>query len=74
MARWCRAVGAPLMVTGAATGLPPLDEFVTLSWNAHLAEGQLPDLIDALKSGAFTGGRPVEHIALLVQELYRRGN
>ena len=25
---------------------PALDEFVTLSWNAHLAEGQLADLID----------------------------
>ncbi len=74
MARWCRAVGAPLMVTGAATEVPGLEEFVTLSWNAHLAEGQLPDLIDGLKSGAFTGGRPVEHFALLVQELYRRGN
>ncbi len=75
MARWCRAVGAPLMVNAAATGgAPAMEEFVTLSWNAHLAEGQLPQLIDALKSGAFTNGRPVAHFAVLVQELYRRGD
>ena len=53
---------------------PPLEEFVTLSWNAHLAEGRLPDLIAALKAGEFTDGRPVQHFALLVQEVYRRGD
>ncbi len=75
LARWCRAVGAPLFVTTAATGTPPpLDEFVTVSWNAHLAEGRLSQLINDLRSGALTGGRPVQHFALLVQELYRRGD
>jgi endonuclease/exonuclease/phosphatase family metal-dependent hydrolase len=75
MARWCRAVGAPLIVVNAAAAAPPaLDEFVTLSWNAHLAEGQLPALIEELKAGTFTDGRPVRHFALLIQELYRRGD
>jgi hypothetical protein len=74
MARWCRAVGTPLLVNAAAAAPPALEEFVTLSWNAHLAEGQLPALIEELKAGAFTEGRPVKHFALLVQELYRRGN
>ena len=74
MARWCRAVGAPLMVNSSTQQPPALEEFVTLSWNAHLAEGRLPALIDALQSGAFTDGRPVKHFALLVQELYRRGD
>jgi endonuclease/exonuclease/phosphatase family metal-dependent hydrolase len=45
-----------------------------VSWNAHLAEGRLPSLIAELRSGAFTDGRPVKHFALLVQELYRRGD
>lgn len=45
-----------------------------LSWNAHLAEGRLSELISALKAGEFTDGRPVRHFALLVQELYRRGD
>ena len=73
LARWCRAVGVPVVSNAPAASAPPLDEFVTLSWTAHLAEGQLPELITALRSGAFTNGRPVHHFALLVQELYRRG-
>jgi endonuclease/exonuclease/phosphatase family metal-dependent hydrolase len=73
LARWCRAVGAPLLANAPAAEPPRLEEFVTVSWNAHLAEGQLPDLIESLKAGAFTHGRPVHHFALLVQELYRRG-
>lgn len=75
MARWCRAVGAPLVTNMADAAEPPaLEEFVTLSWNAHLAEGELPALIEELKAGGFTDGRPVKHFALLVQELYRRGD
>ncbi len=50
---------------------PSLDELVVLSWNAHLAEGELYSLIAKLKSGELTGGRPVAHFVLLVQELYR---
>lgn len=74
LARWCRAVGAPVVVAATpAVEAPPLDELVTLSWNAHLAEGRLAELIAELKNGAFTNGRPVRHFALLVQELYRRG-
>ena len=45
-----------------------------VSWNAHLAEGELVDLVGKLRSGALTGGRPVAHFVLLVQELYRRGD
>jgi len=74
LARWCRAVGGPLFVNAVKSQAPPLDEFVALTWNAHLAEGQLPQLIAELKAGAFTEGRPVKHFALLVQELYRRGD
>jgi hypothetical protein len=74
MARWCRAVGAPLLVNAGASEPPALEEFVTLSWNAHLAEGELPALIAELRAGGFTDGRPVSHFALLVQELYRRGD
>lgn len=54
--------------------LPALNDLVTVSWNAHLAEGELDALIASLRSGALTNGRPVEHFVLLVQELYRRGD
>lgn len=74
LARWCRAVGVPVITNATAADAPPLDEFVTLSWNAHLAEGRLSDLISALKAGEFTNGRPVRHFALLIQELYRRSD
>ena len=81
LARWCRAVGPAVVIP--VPGLPELPEgseppelkeLVVLSWNAHLAEGRLSDLITALKAGEFTNGRPVRHFALLVQELYRRGD
>lgn len=76
LARWCRAVGPPVIATriGTEQAAPALDELVILSWNAHLAEGELEDLIARLKSGAFTNGRPAQRFVLLVQELYRRGD
>src|SRR5688500_12657033 len=58
LSRWCRAVGVPVVTNATEPSEPPeLEEFVTLSWNSHLAEGRLPDLIAALKAGEFTSGR-----------------
>jgi endonuclease/exonuclease/phosphatase family metal-dependent hydrolase len=75
LTRWCRAVGPPVyQATLTDAPAPPLDELTILSWNAHLAEGDLDGLIAQLRSGALTGGRPVSHFVLLVQELYRRGD
>jgi hypothetical protein len=75
LARWCRAVGDPVMVQAAMPVAPPaLDDLVVVSWNAHLAEGRLDDLIAHLRAGELTGGQPVEHFVLLIQELYRRGD
>jgi endonuclease/exonuclease/phosphatase family metal-dependent hydrolase len=75
LSRWCRAVGAPVYSPRSVASTPPaLDELALVSWNAHLAEGDLVSLIEKLKSGAFTNGRPVQHFVLLVQELYRRGD
>lgn len=75
LSRWCRAVGGPVFVDApGGSRLPSLDALVVLSWNAHLAEGELGDLIAKLRSGALTDGRPVSHFVLLIQELYRRGD
>ena len=52
---------------------PPLEDVVVLTWNAHLAEGRLTELIRALRTGELTNGVPVRHFVLLLQELYRRG-
>jgi len=74
--RWCRAVGPPILVTTparpAATSPPPLDELVVVTWNLHLAEGRLDELVARLRSGELTG-RPVAHFVLLLQEFHRRG-
>ena len=77
LSRWCRAVGAPVFVARPATAQPAppsLDELVVVSWNAHLAEGELYKLVAKLRSGELTGGRSVAHFVLLVQELYRNGD
>jgi endonuclease/exonuclease/phosphatase family metal-dependent hydrolase len=77
LSRWCRAVGGPVFVVQPAPAQyapPALNDLVMVSWNAHLAEGELGDLIAKLKAGALTNGRPVAHFVLLVQELYRRGD
>ena len=74
--RWCRGVGRPIVASGAPVreSPPALDDLVVLTWNAHLAEGRLSDLINALRAGTLTGGRPVQHFVLLIQELFRRGS
>jgi endonuclease/exonuclease/phosphatase family metal-dependent hydrolase len=73
--QWCRGVGPPIyveqpLVTYATP--PDLEELVVVTWNAHLADGRLPELIDALERGEITG-EPVNRFVLLVQELYRSG-
>ena len=54
--------------------MPALEDLVVVTWNAHLAEGRLTDLIAELRAGALTDGRPVRHFVLLLQELFRRGD
>ena len=75
LARWCRGVGAPIVEQMAVdpASLPTLDDIVVVTWNAHLAEGRLTELIAALRAGRFTDGHPVRHFVLLLQELFRRG-
>jgi endonuclease/exonuclease/phosphatase family metal-dependent hydrolase len=76
LSRWCRAVGIPVFSVASAEEMaaPTLDELTVMSWNAHLAAGELDELVARLRSGALTNGRPVSHFVLLVQELYRRGD
>ena len=75
--QWCRGVGPPVFVPAPAAAVavtpPALRDIVVVSWNAHLADGRLADLIAALRAGHLTNGEPVHHFVLLLQELYRRG-
>jgi endonuclease/exonuclease/phosphatase family metal-dependent hydrolase len=75
--QWCRGVGIPVVSAvpdGSSARPPRLEELIVVSWNAHLAEGQLTELIADLRAGRLTDGEPVEHFVLLLQELYRRGD
>jgi endonuclease/exonuclease/phosphatase family metal-dependent hydrolase len=75
--QWCRGVGIPVVSAAPADSNrhpPTLDDLVVVSWNAHLAEGRLTELIADLRAGRWTGGAPVQHFVLLLQELYRRGD
>jgi endonuclease/exonuclease/phosphatase family metal-dependent hydrolase len=53
---------------------PPLEQLVVVTWNAHLAEGRIEDLVADLRAGRLTDGRPVDRFVLLLQELFRRGS
>ena len=75
--QWCRGVGGPLIATipeADASEPPPLEDLVVVTWNAHLAEGKLIDLVADLQEGVLTDDQPVRHFILLLQELYRRGD
>jgi endonuclease/exonuclease/phosphatase family metal-dependent hydrolase len=76
--RWCRAVGPPILVAQPVLPLagppPALEDLVVVSWNAHMAEGRLAELVNRLRAGALTEGKPVGHFVLLIQEAYRRGS
>ncbi len=64
LSRWCRAVGAPGVRDRrlrARARLPRSTSSSMVSWNAHLAEGELGDLIDKLRAGALTAGGPSQH-------------
>jgi endonuclease/exonuclease/phosphatase family metal-dependent hydrolase len=77
IASWCRAVGEPLISVALEPELRPaprLEDLVVVTWNAHLADGRLAELIADLRAGKLTGGEPVQHFVLLLQELYRRGS
>ena len=73
---WCTGVG-PAVVAGDI--LPPdespeLRELVVITWNVHAGGGDILELVEQLRAGQLTGGRPVEHFVLLLQEAYRRGS
>jgi endonuclease/exonuclease/phosphatase family metal-dependent hydrolase len=75
--RWCRGVGPPVVAPApaqlVAAAPPALEDLVVITWNHHLADGRLADLVRDVRAGHLTGGQPVPHFVLLLQELYRRG-
>ncbi len=76
LARWRAAVGGPVLLPAPA---PPSDEaplgdgLGVVSWTVHVGGGDIPRLVEDLRAGRLTGGRPVRQFVLLLQEAYRSG-
>jgi endonuclease/exonuclease/phosphatase family metal-dependent hydrolase len=71
---WCEAVGPAVIVEAAAPGAAVgADAIAVVTWNARVGGGDLERLVQALRAGALTDGRPVDQVVLLVQEAYRAG-
>lgn len=73
LSRWCETVGGVLWrAQPAAPPAGPVDRLAIVSWNVHEANGDVDALIAEVRRGAFTGGDPIEHVVLLLQEAVRR--
>jgi endonuclease/exonuclease/phosphatase family metal-dependent hydrolase len=82
LARWCRTVGPAVIAVPPAEAAVEgtvgprtavADELAVVSWNVHGGGGDVDDLIERLRAGALTDGRPVPQFALLLQEAHRAG-
>jgi endonuclease/exonuclease/phosphatase family metal-dependent hydrolase len=72
---WRAAVGGPVLACPAARRAPAAGAggLALVSWNLHVGAGALERLVGELRRGELTGGRPVRHFALLLQEAVRVG-
>ena len=72
---WCQAVGPPVFMKlpGKKSKVPILDTLAIVSWNTHVGGSDLGKLIKDLRSGRLSGGQPLEHFVLLLQEVFRHG-
>jgi endonuclease/exonuclease/phosphatase family metal-dependent hydrolase len=68
---WCAAVGPPLLQRGPAA-LAAVDSLLVVTWNVQVGGGDLPLFIRRLQRGELTGGGPVRHFVILLQETFRR--
>jgi endonuclease/exonuclease/phosphatase family metal-dependent hydrolase len=55
-----------------ATGA--IDEVFVVSWNLHVGSADVHEFIGQLREGRLTGGSPVGHFVMLVQETFRGGS
>lgn len=75
---WCASVGPAVVdpLPGPAgavadSAAPVLDSLPVVTWNVHVGGGDVERLVAALREGRLTGGVPVRHFVLLLQETYR---
>lgn len=68
---WCAAVGPAIVRRPEAEEPATVDSLLVVTWNVHVGGGDLRSFIADLRSGRLTGGGPVQHFAILLQETYR---
>jgi endonuclease/exonuclease/phosphatase family metal-dependent hydrolase len=69
---WCAGVG-PVVAEQVPARETPLDSLLVVTWNTHVGGGDIPRLVTEIREGRLTGGVPVPHFVLLLQEVYRAG-
>lgn len=69
---WCTSVGPAVVHARPDRGFGPLpDSLHVVSFNIHVGGGDVDALLADLRAGRLTGGAPVTHFVLLVQETHR---
>ena len=72
---WCAAVGPAVVIDTPQGRVAPAAaaSVVFVTWNTHVGGGDVRALVGALRRGDLTGGAPIEHVVLLLQEVFRGG-
>ena len=70
---WCAAVGSPVVENAPSESAAQLDSMPVVSWNVKVGGGDVRRLVTQLRRGRLTGGEPIEHFVLLLQEAHRAG-
>jgi endonuclease/exonuclease/phosphatase family metal-dependent hydrolase len=75
MAKSCAAVGPGVYRAPTGNVRPGIavDRLAILSWNVHVGGGDVVGVVEALRRGTLTGGVPVRHFIVLLQEAFRIG-
>jgi endonuclease/exonuclease/phosphatase family metal-dependent hydrolase len=68
--QWCASVGAPVVTLDPGQRDGAARRLTVLSWNVHVGGGQVPQLVEMLRSA---GGHETG-VVLLLQEMFRIGD
>ena len=71
---WCLAVGPPAHHAPGESDIPAtVDSLAVVVWNTNVGAAQIGRFLRELRSGELSGGEPIEHFVLLLQEVHRAG-
>ena len=70
--RWCAGVGPPDVRMAAASDLSAAGRIAVVSWNVHVGQGDVLQLVADLRGGRL--GPAPDAVVLLLQEAWRRGD